>query len=191
MNKKIKQHYRWMQTARKLHRISGISLAIFLLIVSVTGILLGWKKNSHELLMPNTYKGTTEKLSDWLPLDSLNKLANSYLLQAVSSEVSTLPDRIDIRQTKGVAKFRYKAHNWSVQVDGATGELLHIGKRRADIIEEIHDGSIVDRWFGISNGFFKLFFTSAMGVALIIFVLTGFWLWYGAKQLQKLVNQQK
>lgn len=190
MNKIIQRQLKWIQIVHKLHRSSGLSLIIFLFIVSITGILLGWKKNSNELLMPNTYKGSTQNLSEWLPLDSLNNIANQYLINTVSPELSVISDRIDIRQNKGVAKFTYKEHTWCVQVDGASGELLHIGRRHADLIEEIHDGSILDRWLGTSNGFFKLLFTSALGLALILFVVTGFWLWYGPKKIEQLTKRK-
>lgn len=181
MNENLQRRSRLMQMVRKIHRVSGINLIIFILIVSVTGILLGWKKNSNEWLMPNTYKGSSQVLSEWLSVDSLNILASHYLRQSVSPQISVLPDRMDIRQLKGVAKFSYKEHSWSVQVDGVTGELLHVGRRHADVIEAIHDGSIIDNWLGLSNGFFKLFFTSVMGFAFLLFIASGFWLWYGTK----------
>jgi hypothetical protein len=53
----------------------------------------------------------------------------------------------------------------AIQLDGATGK-LHIERRRSDIIEKIHDGSIVDDYFKTGNGFFKLFYTTVMGLAL-------------------------
>jgi hypothetical protein len=45
-----------------------------------------------------------------------------------------------------------------IQLDGATGKLLHIERRRSDIIEKKYDGSIVDDYFKTGNGFFKLFY---------------------------------
>jgi len=170
-----------MQTVRKLHRVSGLSLIAFLLIVSVTGILLGWKKNSNELLMPDTYRGTSSDLQNWLPIHSLSSLALHYLHE---EDASVKIDRIDIRPSKGVAKVSFTNY-WMVQIDGTNGKLLHLGKRNADIIEEIHDGSIVDRWLGTSNGFFKLFFTNAMGLALLLFIITGFLLWFIPIRMQK------
>lgn len=87
-----------------------------------------------------------------------------------------------------MVKFVFEDHYWSIQLDGATGKLLHIGQRRSDFIENIHDGSILDRYFGTTNGQIKLIYTTIMGLALICFTITGFWLWYGPKQMRKKKN---
>ena len=49
----------------------------------------------------------------------------------------------------------------------------------------IHDGSILDYYIATSNGQIKLFYTSIMGLALLTFTITGFWLWYGPKRMRK------
>lgn len=82
-------------------------------------------------------------------------------------------------------KFIFKDHPWSIQLDGATGKVLNIGQRRSDWIENIHDGSIVDDFFGIEGKLFKLVYSSVMGLALLGFTVTGFWLWYGPKRMRK------
>jgi hypothetical protein len=70
-------------------------------------------------------------------------------------------------------------------MDGATGALLQIELRRSDVIEKIHDGSIVDYFLGFQSGIFKLIYTTIMSFALTIFTITGFWLWYGPKKMRK------
>jgi uncharacterized iron-regulated membrane protein len=59
-----------------------------------------------------------------------------------------------------------------------------VESRRSDFVENIHDGSILDRLLQ-TNGIIKLIYTSIMGLALIIFVVTGFWLWYGPKRMRR------
>ena len=66
-----------------------------------------------------------------------------------------------------------------------TGELLHIENRRSDFIENIHEGSILDKYFDTSNEQIKLAYTSIMGLSLLTFTVTGFWLWYGPKRMRK------
>ena len=100
------------------------------------------------------------------------------------SNLSPELERIDIRKQKGMVKFIFEHHHWGIQLDGATGKVLHIGKRRSDFVENLHDGSIVDNALG-TNGYFKLFYTSVMGLALLTFVLTGFWLWFGPKRMRR------
>ena len=103
--------------------------------------------------------------------------------ESVSPDLSLELDRIDIRPDKGVVKFVFVEHYWGVQLDGATGEVLHIERRRADFIENVHDGSVLDYLAG-TGGQIKLAYTSIMGVALLTFTLTGFWLWYGPKRFR-------
>jgi hypothetical protein len=86
---------------------------------------------------------------------------------------------------KGMVKFVFLDHFWGIQLDGATGKLLHIEKRRSDFIENIHDGSILDSYFKTNGEQIKLFYTSIMGLALLTFTITGFWLWYGPKRMRK------
>ncbi|OYZ02734.1 MAG: DNA mismatch repair protein [Sphingobacteriia bacterium 28-36-52] len=173
-----------LRNFRKLHRITGALLFVFFFIVAITGSLLGWKKNSGGMIMAKSYKGSSTDLKDWLSIDSLYINACNYLKDSVEQGLSTEIDRIDIRKDKGMVKFVFTNHFTGLQVDGATGQILHIEKRRADYIEKIHDGSIIDFYFGW-NGYFKLIYTSIMGLALMLFTITGFWLWYGPKRMRK------
>lgn len=174
-----------LRNIRKIHRTLGISLFILFLVVSLSGLLLGWKKNSGGYILPKSHRGTTTDLTQWLPIDSLQIIAHKTLLDSVSSRLSTKLSRIDARPDKGMVKFIFEDHFWSIQLDGATGEVLHIGKRRSDWIENVHDGSIVDDFLGFDNGAFKLIYTSVMGLSLLGFTITGFWLWYGPKRMRK------
>ncbi|MEH6512751.1 PepSY domain-containing protein [Maribacter arcticus] len=170
---------------RKIHRITGATLFIFFFFIAITGLLLGWKKHSGGIILSKSYKGISTDLKDWLPIDSLNTLANNYLLETISPELSTDIDRIDIRKDKGMVKFIYTEHLWGLQLDGATGKLLHADRRYSDLIENIHDGSILDKYLGTSDNQVKVFYTTVMGVALLIFTTTGFWLWYGPKRMRR------
>tara|TARA_R110000782_G_scaffold108223_1_gene196682 strand:- start:316 stop:894 length:579 start_codon:yes stop_codon:yes gene_type:complete len=170
---------------RKIHRITGASLFLFFFFIATTGLLLGWKKHSAGIILSKSYQGSSIELKDWLPIDSLNSMANYYLLEKISPELSTDIDRIDIRKDKGMVKFIYSEHLWGLQLDGATGKLLHVDRRYSDLIENIHDGSILDKYLGTSNNQIKVFYTTIMGVALLVFTITGFWLWYGPKRMRR------
>lgn len=169
---------------RKVHRISGALLFFFFLFVSLSGLLLTWKKNSNGVLLPVTQQGTSSNLELWLPLDSLAQLAHKTAHSNINTDLDLTLDRIDVRNEKGIAKFRYKEGNWEVQLDGVTGEVLSTGKRYSDVLENIHDGSIIDAYLP-TNGYFKLVYASIMGLGLLLFTVTGFWLWYGPKVLKK------
>jgi len=185
-NNSKKQQAKILRTFRKVHRTTGALLFIFFFFIAVTGVILGWKNHSNGLIIPKSYEGTSTSLKNWLPLDSLHKKANFILLDSVSANLSTELDRIDVRSNKGIVKFVFKNHYWEIQLDGATGNLLNIGKRHSDFFENIHDGSILDRYFATSNGQIKLIYTTIMGLALLLFTITGFWLWYGPKRMKRI-----
>lgn len=136
--------------------------------------------------MPKTYTGISTELKDWLPIDSLHRRAIQVLHDSVSKDLSPELSKIDIRPKKGTAKFIFDDHYGEIQLDGATGELLNIGVRRADFIEHLHDGSILDRYLKTSGGQFKLFYSILVGLSLLLLSLSGLWLWYGPKKLRRL-----
>lgn len=186
MQKKNRQKQaKVLRIVRKIHRTTGVFLFVFFFIIAITGILLGWKGHTKNLLLPQTATGTTSNLSVWLPLDSLHKKAVYTLRQKVSADVSVDLDRIDIRKNDGVAKFLFEESNWEVQLDGSTGNVLSFGKRYSDLIEDIHDGTILDSYLNTSNKQIMVFYTTLTGLALLTFTITGFWLWYGPKHLKK------
>lgn len=170
---------------RKIHRTIAIFLFAFFLVISITGLLLGWKKNSGGLILPPNSKGVSADLKNWLPFDSLHSIAVKALRDSVSPDLSPELERIDARPQKGMVKFVFEKRYWEIQLDGTTGKVLQITKRTSDIIENIHDGTILDVLFNTKNDPFKLSYTAIMGLSLLMLTLSGFWLWYGPKRLRK------
>lgn len=183
-NQKKKKQAKVLRIFRKAHRYTGATLFIFFFVVSISGLLLGWKKNSNNYLLSKTYEGTSTELKNWLPIDSLHTSAILYFKEQISSELEPKVGRIDIRKEKGTAKFIFENY-YGIQIDGATGNLLHIERRRADFIEGIHDGSALDVYFNTSGKPIKLIYTTIMGLALLLFTITGFWLWLGPKRMRR------
>jgi hypothetical protein len=179
--KDIAKNTRWY---RKLHRLIGSALFIFFFVIATTGLLLGWKKHSGGLILPNTEKGVSTDLVNWLPLDSLQTIAQKTVREK-SSDYSVIIDRMDVRPDKGTVKISFKGHYTEVQIDGATGKVLAVNIRKSDIIEQIHDGSILDFAFN-SNGTIKVFYTTALGLGLLTLTISGFWLWYNPKRIRKM-----
>lgn len=170
---------------RKLHRIFGSALVAFFFIIAITGLLLGWKKHSGGLILPKTEKGTSTDLKTWLSYDSLNTLAIQALQHSFPENRSARIDRIDARPDKGIVKFVFKDHFTEIQLDGSTGKVLAVNQRTSDIIEQIHDGSILDFLFDTSDGQIKLIYTTLLGGGLLLLSFTGFWLWYNPKRIRK------
>ncbi len=184
--RKRRRGVKLLRNFRKIHRITASMLFAVFLVVAITGLLLGWKKHSGGMILPKSYTGTSTNLSDWLPFDSLHREATRILHDSVSPELSLELERIDARPDKGMVKFVFIDHFYGIQLDAATGELLHIERRTSDFIENIHDGSILDYLFETDGEQIKLAYTSIIGLALLTFTITGVWLWIGPKRLRKL-----
>lgn len=168
---------------RKLHRWIASVLFAFFLLISVSGLLLAWKKNTGGYLLAKTYEGSSTNLAAWLPLDSLRNNAVTALHAEISPELDAEIDRMDVRPDKGMVKVTFRNHYWAVQLDGATGNILHLERRRADFIEHLHDGSLLDRLTGFTG--MKLTYSTIMGLSLLLLTISGFWLWYNPKRIRK------
>lgn len=177
--KSVAKQTRWY---RKIHRYIAIASFFFLLLVSITGLLLIWKKNTGGYLLADSHKGSSPDLEKWLSFDSLQKIAAATLRDSVSPDLSPELNRVDARPGKGMVKFVFEHHYWAIQLDGATGKVLHVERRRADFIENLHDGSFFDKYTG---GFFKLSYGSFVGLCLLLLTITGFYLWWNPKRIRK------
>jgi len=102
---KRQQQANLLRVFRKVHRLTGAFLFVFFFFIAITGLLLGWKKHSGNLLLAPTQKGSSANLKDWLPMDSLHQRACQYLHDSVSAKLSLELERIDIRKDKGIVKF--------------------------------------------------------------------------------------
>lgn len=159
---------------RSVHRYVGISVAFFLLIVSVTGLVLGWKKDV-ALLQPVTSKGLSGNLGEW---KSFAEIASAAQQAVDSLGISKEIDRMDVRPGNGIVKVLFKAGYWEAQVDGQSGKVLSVAKRHADWIEHLHDGSLF-------SDTFKLIYINFVGIGLFLLAVSGIWLWYGPKAIRR------
>ncbi len=180
--RKIARVTRWY---RKYHRTIAMVSLLFFVSTAVTGLLLGWKKNTNGYILPKSYKGTSTNPKDWVSIDSLHSTAIRILHDSIDPNLGTSLQRIDMRPNKGMVKFIFNDHFHEVQLDLATAELLALQYRRSDIIENIHDGSILDFAFDTSGEKFKLVYNTIMGSALLFLTFSGFWLWMNPKRIRR------
>ncbi len=153
-------------------------ILVFVVISSVTGILLSWKKDI-ALIQPKTQVVEDNNVESWLSSATLIAIANDTIFKIRSPVALEGVDRLDYRPDKGIVKVLYKKGNWEVQINATTGDILSVDKRYSDIIEKIHDGSI------ISDGV-KLITMNGLGIALLFMSFSGFWLWFGPKRIKKI-----
>jgi hypothetical protein len=176
---RVKQIADRTRSFRVYHRYMGLVLGILVLISSITGLLLGWKKDI-DLLQPPTQKGITTDMEKWLPLSGMAERAAAGLDSATSINDNPI-DRIEARLDKGIVKVIFLEGSWEVQLDATTGKVLSVARRHSDWIEKIHDGSII-------SDLFKLISMNVLGLGLMIIAVTGFFLWFFPKKIKRLKN---
>lgn len=150
--------------SRKLHRWGAIVAVAPIAVILVTGLLLLLKKEV-SWIQPPTMRGSGDTPT----------VAFAEILEAAK----TAPgagiagwedvDRLDVRPEDGVVKVRGK-NRMEVQLDATSGEILHVGRRRSDLIESIHDGS----WFYAGA---KLWIFLPCAVILFGLWCSGVYLW--------------
>lgn len=174
---------KFLRRYRVFHRYIGITLAVFLLISAITGLILGWKKNV-DLIQPPTQKGISKDITTWKPMHEIATLAKNAFYEEHPTQVKNKINKMDARPSKGIIKVLFKKGYWEVQIDATSGEIKSISKRHSDWIESIHDGSII-------SDPFKLISMNLLGIGLTILSLTGFWLWYGPKLIRAIKRKKK
>jgi uncharacterized iron-regulated membrane protein len=128
----------WHLWSRKAHRWGAILIALPFLLVLVTGILLQVKKQV-PWVQPPTQRGSAK--TPTIAWDALLAVAKSQ----PEAEITGWQDieRIDVQPARGIAKIQAK-NRWEIQIDTASGAILHTAYRRSDLIESLHDGSFFD-----------------------------------------------
>jgi hypothetical protein len=151
----------WMFHA---HLWLGIITTGIVLLLGVTGILLNHKRALG--LMPDVPHEPTADFGDALSLASL--AGRAALAAPAASDAGV--DRMDVRPRDGIIKVRFRDDAVTeVTLDISDGRVLHVGERNDVFLEKLHSGEIFgDRWVLLSD---------LGAVALVILVLTGYWLW--------------
>lgn len=154
-----------------------------MLLLGITGLLLTWK--SELKLSP-----PTQKVTDNNQLISISEIENIATIYIDSLELDSKINRIDYRPSKGIAKIRFEKHFTELQIDCYSGKIISTKQRTADIIEMIHDGSIIDFMFKSESENAKLIYSSLASLGLILLALSGFLLWLKPKQIKKIKTEK-
>jgi len=179
MSKNIRKLARKTRFYRKLHKFIAVPMLFFMLLLGSTGLLLTWK--SELRLKPPSQKSTFNNRS----LVSLSIIEQNAIRYADSLQLSSTINRIDYRPSKGIAKVRFEGHFTELQIDSYTGKIMSSKQRSDNIIEMIHDGSILDFLFKNKSEKVKLLYSSITSLGLILLGFSGFWLWLKPKQIKR------
>lgn len=166
----------WLRRLRPLHRWVGVPLTLLILLSSLTGMLLGWKKYV-AVLQPPVQRGASLEARDWQPLHLIASAAEAGLREHLGAAPGPI-DRFDVRPSKGVAKVLFREGFWEVQVDLTTTRVLSVDRRASDFIETLHDGSIL----GEAS---RATMSTVLGLGLLLLSLSGLWLWWGPKWVRR------
>lgn len=176
-----------MKARRRISRISfylhlwlGVMVTVALVAISVTGILLNHKRGLG--LMPDVPHEPSAPFEHAIPLE---RLALAALMAVPDSarggwqpgdavDVRVI-DRMDVRPRDGFVKVRMRDKaSTEATVDIASGSVIHVGKRGDVFLEKLHSGEI----FG---GQPYVLLSDLAAVALMITLITGYWLWLAPK----------
>jgi len=154
-----------------------------MLLLGITGLLLTWK--SELKLSPPTQKTIGKN-----QLISISDIEKNALKFIDSLNLDNQINRIDYRPSKGIAKIRFENHFTELQIDCYSGKIISVKQRTSDIIEMIHDGSIIDFMFKSKSENAKLIYSSLASLGLVLLALSGFFLWLKPKQIKKLKTEK-
>jgi len=166
---------RFSRAAFYLHLWLGVVSTVALLAISVTGILLNHKRGLG--LMPEISYGPTGAFAGAM---SLERLANAALEAAPPGSRTgwdpgdpvdvALIDRMDVRPRDGVVKVRLRDKaSMEMTVDINSGGVLHAGRRGDVFLEKLHSGE--------AFGWPFVILSDIAAVALVLTLLSGYWLW--------------
>lgn len=179
MEKSAKKLAKTTRAYRKIHKYIAISLFIFMFLIAASGLLLAWKKEFS--FVPPTQIDPSE--STTLPIEEIAEIAQNHILENTNLDPEI--NRIDIRLKQGTAKVRFEHHYSELQVGIKSGEILSVKTRTSDIIEQIHDGSILDFLFKTKNEEVKKIYVTITCLGLMILSVTGFYLWINPNRIKK------
>ena len=160
----------WYRFFWQAHKWVGITIAVFLLLIAVTGLLLLLKKE-FAWIQPPTMKGAPAHMRS--PLAFLTIEEAWLKVQAVGhADFQSYEDidRIDVRPSKRVYKFRSTRNHTEIQVDAVSGDILSVDTRTSDFLEQLHDGS----WFGKPV---HAYWMPLVAIGVVFLSLSGLWLW--------------
>lgn len=168
---------------RRLHKTVAIPLVAFLFLVGATGLLLTWK-DELKLTPPSQ---TVLQQQNLIGLQTIENIALKY---CDSLNLDNTINRIDYRPTKGIAKVRFEYHFTELQINSYTGDIVSTKQRTADVIEMIHDGSIIDYLFKSESHYTKLLYSTITSLGLILLAISGFIMWLRPKQIKALKRKK-
>ncbi len=158
-----------------IHLWVGVVGTVMLTVIAVAGVLLNHKRALG--LMPDV---AHKPLASFAAAVSLERIATAALDAVPANERGAwtrgapvdvaLIERMDVRPRDGYAKVRFRdRRNTEVTVDLASASVIHVGYRDDVYLEKLHSGEIMGDSF--------ILLSDIAAIALVITLITGYWLW--------------
>ena len=172
-----KRHRRTLSRAAfYIHLWLGVLSTIALIAISITGILLNHKRGLG--LMPDVPHEPSGAFTAAIPIERMAYAALVAAPQAAKGDWKEgdpvdigLIDRMDVRPRNGFVKIRLRDKaSMEMTVDINSGQVIHTGRRGDVFLEKLHSGEI----FG---GLPFVILSDIAAIALVLTLLTGYWLW--------------
>jgi uncharacterized iron-regulated membrane protein len=164
---------RFARFSRKLHKWSGIFLALVAVVLSISGGFIAYK-TKLEYLQPAGRSGTKGDIANAIPPSKVAEI----ILAMKMPEATELKhiNRIELRPKKRMYKVRLEAAGtWSspreIQIDAITGAVLNDGLRGDELWTDIHS-------FAVFGEITKLVVMSLAALSLLWLSLSGFYLFF-------------
>ena len=172
-----------LQNFRNLHKQFASVLFVFFFLIGLTGSLLAFKSVFSKTIYENNANMFRGAKPQYLPIDSLENLATAALNSFAETKFKH-SEKVEIKVSKGSVIFYYK-NALSIQVNSITGAPILIEKKFGGIIQDIHDGAILDTWIENKSSIFKKIYSIIMGLSLLLLTITGTYLWYKPRLIKK------
>lgn len=172
-----------LQNFRNLHRKFAAVLFVFFFLIGLTGSLLSFKSAFTKVIFENNQVSAECKIKNLLPLHSLEKIATSLLNEKANTKFKK-SEKTEIKISKGTVLFYYK-DAYTVQINGASGAPVLIEKKFGSIIQDIHDGAILDSLLINKFSISKKVYSIIMGLSLLLLTITGTYMWYKPLLIKK------
>lgn len=149
---------------RVLHKWIGLFACLFLMVISATGFLLAIKGNVDWMRPEAVPGGELASMADLVGVGVALEAAYDVGLPELQEDGDI--DRFEYHADDRIYKVISKKGYHEVQVDGATGEVLSVGKRNDQLTEDIHDLSFF-------ADFAHAWLLPAVGIGLFFLGLSG------------------
>lgn len=126
---------------RSLHKVAGLAGSLFLILIALTGFVLALKSVLPGVRPPTRGGSHEGAFGQFLHPDQAVQAAIGAGLPGLQSLEDV--DRLEIHAGKGIYKVLSKEGYHEVQVDGGSGKVLSISRRNDQLMEDIHDLSIL------------------------------------------------